>query len=309
MCPPRRSWSSSWTPPTSNATSISPRRSLELGYPTIIALNMVDVAEKIGQKIDAEQLAFELATPVIPLVASTGQGVRQLQEKIVELVRAKAARPAPRLFCDLPAVYQAEIAPLAATLASPEGPSPALLQAEALLVLSDEKFAGRRHGTSYSRTPPGGRRPRASAWKAPASTGAARPSRPVTPASTPFTKRVASEAGAPAETFSDKLDRIVTHKIWGMMIFIAVMALMFLSIFTFAQWPMDLLSGHVPVGRRRRGPRHAAGRSGIVVGKWRHRRRRGGRRLSPANLPACFFLSDCWRTPATWRAPRFSWIA
>jgi ferrous iron transport protein B len=34
----------------------------------------------------------------------------------------------------------------------------------------------------------------------------------------------------------------VTHKFWGMLIFVAVMALMFLSIFTFAQWPMDLLS-------------------------------------------------------------------
>jgi ferrous iron transport protein B len=33
---------------------------IELGYPTIIALNMVDVAETIGQKIDAEQLAVEL---------------------------------------------------------------------------------------------------------------------------------------------------------------------------------------------------------------------------------------------------------
>ena len=42
---------------------------------------------------------------------------------------------------------------------------------------------------------------------------------------------------------SDKLDRVVTHKFWGMLIFVAVMALMFLSIFTFAQWPMDLLSG------------------------------------------------------------------
>ena len=40
---------------------------------------------------------------------------------------------------------------------------------------------------------------------------------------------------------SDKLDRIVTHKFWGMLIFVAVMALMFLSIFSFAQMPMELL--------------------------------------------------------------------
>jgi ferrous iron transport protein B len=215
---------------------------LELGYPTIIALNMVDVAEKIGQKIDAEQLAAELAAPVVPLVASTGQGIRPLQEKIVEIVRAKTARAAPRLFCDLPAVYQAEIAPLAAALASQDGPSPALLQAEALLVLSDEKFAAdatERQAAELRQAAVAARRRLESAgidWR-----GAAIEARYAR--ITAIHQRVASPSGATAETFSDRLDRVVTHKIWGMMIFVAIMALMFLSIFTFAQWPMDLLSG------------------------------------------------------------------
>jgi ferrous iron transport protein B len=35
----------------------------------------------------------------------------------------------------------------------------------------------------------------------------------------------------------------VTHKFWGMLIFVGIMALMFFSIFTIAQWPMDLLQG------------------------------------------------------------------
>src|SRR5580658_2185784 len=46
---------------------------IELGYPTIIALNMVDVAEQIGQKIHLEELAAELDTPVVPMVASKGE--------------------------------------------------------------------------------------------------------------------------------------------------------------------------------------------------------------------------------------------
>ncbi|PYI89027.1 MAG: ferrous iron transport protein B, partial [Verrucomicrobia bacterium] len=45
--------------------------------------------------------------------------------------------------------------------------------------------------------------------------------------------------------FSDKLDRILTHKIWGTIIFIAVMTLMFQSIFTFARIPMDALQSAV----------------------------------------------------------------
>jgi ferrous iron transport protein B len=50
---------------------------------------------------------------------------------------------------------------------------------------------------------------------------------------------VTTETAPPGETFSDKLDKILTHKVWGTIIFIAVMALMFQSIFTFAKWPMD----------------------------------------------------------------------
>src|SRR6266436_4702831 len=50
-----------------------------------------------------------------------------------------------------------------------------------------------------------------------------------------------TESAAPGETFSDRLDRILTHKIWGTLIFVAVMAVMFQSIFTFARIPMDAL--------------------------------------------------------------------
>ena len=56
---------------------------------------------------------------------------------------------------------------------------------------------------------------------------------------------VTSELAPPGETFSDKLDRVLTHKIWGTLIFIGIMTLMFQSIFTFAQHPMDALQAMV----------------------------------------------------------------
>jgi len=49
----------------------------------------------------------------------------------------------------------------------------------------------------------------------------------------------------PGESFSDKLDRVLTHKVWGTLIFILVMGLMFQSIFTFAHLPMDALQAGV----------------------------------------------------------------
>ncbi|MFO1514663.1 MAG: ferrous iron transport protein B [Verrucomicrobiota bacterium] len=41
------------------------------------------------------------------------------------------------------------------------------------------------------------------------------------------------------------MDRILTHKIWGTLIFVVIMAVMFQSIFTFAGYPMDWLEGGV----------------------------------------------------------------
>ena len=56
---------------------------------------------------------------------------------------------------------------------------------------------------------------------------------------------VTTENAPPGETLSDKMDRVLTHKIWGTLIFIAVMALIFQSIFTLAEYPMRWLEGGV----------------------------------------------------------------
>ena len=56
---------------------------IELGYPTLLALNMVDVARENGHAIDAERLAHDLGVPVLPLVASTGEGLEKLRAKIL----------------------------------------------------------------------------------------------------------------------------------------------------------------------------------------------------------------------------------
>src|SRR5208283_532418 len=96
----------------------------------IIALNMVDLAEEIGHKIDARQLAAALQTPVVPLVASTGQGVRELRLEIVRVLRSAAPRPAPPMFCRWPPAFAAELDALAAMLSRHSGRPTASLRAE-----------------------------------------------------------------------------------------------------------------------------------------------------------------------------------
>jgi ferrous iron transport protein B len=62
---------------------------LELGAPLVIALNMVDVAEKRGVTIDALALGERLGVPVIPIVARSGWGVDQLLDAILTVAATK----------------------------------------------------------------------------------------------------------------------------------------------------------------------------------------------------------------------------
>jgi ferrous iron transport protein B len=54
---------------------------LELKYPMIVALNMIDLAEKKGIEIYPEKLEKSLGVPVIPTVATHGRGVKELLDK------------------------------------------------------------------------------------------------------------------------------------------------------------------------------------------------------------------------------------
>src|SRR6266513_2444047 len=58
-------------------------------------------------------------------------------------------------------------------------------------------------------------------------------------------REVTTEFGKSEETLSDKLDRVVTHRGWGVLIFVGIMTLMFQSIFSFARIPMEAIQSAV----------------------------------------------------------------
>lgn len=72
---------------------------METGLPLIIALNMVDVAERNGVHVDAEALQRNLGVPVIPVVASKSEGIDALREQILQV--AESPETAPRAKEDL----------------------------------------------------------------------------------------------------------------------------------------------------------------------------------------------------------------
>jgi len=216
---------------------------VELGHPTLIALNMVDVAEVNGQRIDEAKLAGALGVPVFPIVASTGAGVPELRAKIIATIQS-VPEVRPKLFCQLPGLFRIEATGLSNLLAETFQERRLQATAEALLLLSNEKAlaSSKEHYPQKIQDAVAAARKRLEThgidWRgAPIEWRYARIAE--------IQQAVTAELAPPGETFSDKLDRVLTHKIWGTLIFIGIMTLMFQSIFTFAQVPMDALQAAV----------------------------------------------------------------
>jgi len=55
---------------------------MELGIPCVIALNMVDVAERSGLRLDPAKLSEELGIPVVPMQANAKRGIIELKQAL-----------------------------------------------------------------------------------------------------------------------------------------------------------------------------------------------------------------------------------
>ena len=62
---------------------------LLLGPPIVVAVNMLDVAEKQGIRVDAEALERSLGIPVVPMIATKNRGIRELVGRVIALSRGE----------------------------------------------------------------------------------------------------------------------------------------------------------------------------------------------------------------------------
>ncbi len=69
---------------------------IALGLPTVIALNMVDLAERDGLTLDPDRLARELGVPVVPTVAVRRRGIAELLAALDAAVQAGRAQGEPQ---------------------------------------------------------------------------------------------------------------------------------------------------------------------------------------------------------------------
>ncbi len=136
-----------------------------LGLPCIVALNMVDLASRLGLTVDAQALSRELGMPVIPTVAVQSGGDSALRA----LLEDRASWP--------------------------KAPAP----------MTDEVSEQGDHVVVQQ-----------------------------------ILQRLGLDAVLPASG-SDQIDRVVLHRVWGPLLLIVVLFLVFQAVFTWAQGPMDLI--------------------------------------------------------------------
>ena len=210
---------------------------VELRAPMVVALNMMDIAEARGLRIDARALQEELGVPVIATVASEKVGLIELKQAL-----SKASLAAPTNVAPMPGPIEAAANNISSVLMSVHPERRSCARAEALMLLAQPDGSPRLGSAPALATVV------AAAQKDVRAAGLDPISDPVE-ARYVWAQRLVERCVRGAEgqtvTFSDRMDAVLTHQVWGWVAFLAVLGLMFFCIFTVAQYPMNWINSLV----------------------------------------------------------------
>ena len=230
---------------------------IETGIPVVVALSMMDDAESQGVRVSVSKLSAAIGAEVVPVVAPRRHGLSDLAAAVA---RARERSPAAPSIAPLGADAEADIAELSAWVdrESPEL-STAAKRAWAIWLLLSLDDATRddlsgidpvlreqaariraratQAGRNLDQEIIGGRYAHVDAAVAQAVT--------ITP-----------PAGL---TWTERIDRVLTHRLWGFGVFAAVMLVLFQALFTWSEpaislieskvsWIQDLVTGVMPAG-------------------------------------------------------------
>jgi len=213
---------------------------LDLGRPVILVLNMMDLAASAGLNLRLARLEHELGIPVIPCEAVNGRGVLELR-----LAMSRADLPLSRHYWDIPAPIAPAVSELQASLVENDGKQPLIARAEALLLLTDQnpvRVAGSTPLSARTSAILTGWKQR---WEGAGVdwSGTLVNSRYAT--ITRLCGEVVQRTDRASPALSDRIDRVVVHPVWGWLVLGAIMTLLFLSIFTLAEYPMNWIDAQM----------------------------------------------------------------
>jgi len=198
---------------------------MDLKLPVVLALNMMDLAAKSGQSIDVQELSASLDLPVVMINARNGHGIQELKKVLTEEIEPSRK-----------SVFQIgdEIKPLVKrikekfNLATDYEAYHFLQQTDNLVFLSKEE---RDFITEQSK---------AEKFFQHKYQGAETIMR-YGFIQDLLNKVILKTSDPEWKKFSYRIDKVLTHKVWGYLIFFAVLFLIFQSIFAWAQLPMDFI--------------------------------------------------------------------
>ncbi len=208
---------------------------LELRRPTLLALNMTDIARSRGLVLDVELLEKQLQIPVVPIQANRRLGLDRLKSRIESLCEnggvAVVGDPLAGTGSVFPEPFQDELAGLAELLA--DRPLPRYLVERLLLdcggyleheLLADRSpdvhaqlAAARRRLAEAGHAVPGVEAQARYAWVDRVLEG------------------VVTRPDRRMQTWSDRIDAVLTHKLGGTLIFLVLMMVVFQSVFRWAE--------------------------------------------------------------------------
>ncbi len=210
---------------------------IDLKVPTVVALNMIDRIKRSGITIDTTMLQNEFGVPFIPMIASKGIGTKELLSAFDDLsINTGTIRQ-----WKLPETVRTEHNELVSILIDSEKMTEPAAFHEAQLLLSTPKnvsaFSDEYSNVTLSHL----RRDHENLT----SSGIDRHSVFVESrfrwTNSVFKKSVRQTMRRGQNTIHDSIDAVLTHRIWGFVIFFALMAVMFQTIFTWANYPMELI--------------------------------------------------------------------
>ncbi|MEZ4697033.1 MAG: ferrous iron transport protein B [Rhodothermales bacterium] len=209
----------------------------EVGLPMVVVLNMWDAAESGRKKIDYETLSARLGVPVVPTVASKGRGVEELKQVINE---ALADRPA-MVQVDWPRPVQDAVSCLRRHLG--ETGEQEMPDVDLRRLLFDIEGAS----TDRLLRQPERSRPRVTLAREHIEKGGWNPSQVESLVRYGWLDTLLTGVyDGPRVTrrsFGESVDDLLTHRVFGLIIFTAIMYVVFQSIYTFATPFMDLIEG------------------------------------------------------------------
>ncbi len=210
---------------------------MELGIPVVVALNQIDIAEAEGVDINVPDLISELGVIVVPTVARRSEGVDVVKRALF----TAASLPAPERRFVLPDAVRETLAPLQELLEE-HG-----LNANAA-AMESLRLVGIDHIEAHLHNVPGLQQTVASVVHNLAKAGFI-PGRYEADVRYAWihgvTDRTITRRTERELTLSDRIDRVVLHRVMGPIVFLVLMAIVFQSVFTWAEPVMDFVEGGI----------------------------------------------------------------